>query len=533
MSSIGRFQAHRDALKRLENPYEPLSFDRASGGLHVTSRFPIFRLPVELYHRFTRHLSPQDLSTLALVDRDCLQLARCVRFCTIRNPPQPFADHLAGEAETKTLRGIRMCTRHLEFTDKHWVDDQPSIWQAFSSGAPYLTRLECHSTSRWSHVQSILDVAMTLPLTYFSLTMIDCTEESFYGPFIQPQWKLETFVLRLYHNRGMRRVPALLGPLLLTLPTSLRNLVWDHSPVHLMSLLVWFPNGFPRLESLIGSPQEIPMSAYASLRRLVMDIADPRFLIHNLSILTLKELIWCNTPGRTPAAKCIDFLRGHAQLSTFIVTTTLPTCFIEDKLLPLLAEGFKSLSIFRLGFTEPKVSPLALNMIANIGSLNSLWLTAGSQSGILHEWKVDPAQLSSHLSKLLSLKQLVLTRDSYQGAAGQGDAWYYYIRMLPLECDWRYYMLAATRYAHPSDTALNKMTKAWELWHRDMMVKYAQHYFESLLALEWCFLGQIPMACSEGGKAVAEIEFRNLEGDMDTLRQMFGMLYEELRSVSG
>ncbi|KAF8889926.1 hypothetical protein BD779DRAFT_309404 [Infundibulicybe gibba] len=62
----------------------PLSFDRVTNGRSITSSLPIFQLPIELISHITPYLSPTDLASLALVDRDCRQLARSIQFCEVR-----------------------------------------------------------------------------------------------------------------------------------------------------------------------------------------------------------------------------------------------------------------------------------------------------------------------------------------------------------------------------------------------------------------------------------------------------------------
>ncbi|KAG7093230.1 hypothetical protein E1B28_006916 [Marasmius oreades] len=62
----------------------PITFDRATGGRPPCSTFPLFvKLPVELYHSVTSHLTEPDLESLALVDIDCSQLARTVQFADV------------------------------------------------------------------------------------------------------------------------------------------------------------------------------------------------------------------------------------------------------------------------------------------------------------------------------------------------------------------------------------------------------------------------------------------------------------------
>ena len=61
----------------------PLSFDHASGGRPVTSQTLLFRLPIELVEEVAACLNTADLRSLALVDRDCRQLARARLFTSV------------------------------------------------------------------------------------------------------------------------------------------------------------------------------------------------------------------------------------------------------------------------------------------------------------------------------------------------------------------------------------------------------------------------------------------------------------------
>jgi len=54
----------------------PLFFDRVNEGFPITSATPFFQLPIELLNDITTYLGAEDLKSLALVDRDCRQLAR-------------------------------------------------------------------------------------------------------------------------------------------------------------------------------------------------------------------------------------------------------------------------------------------------------------------------------------------------------------------------------------------------------------------------------------------------------------------------
>ena len=53
----------------------PLSFGRVNDGRPVTSQTLLFRLPIELVQEVVAYLGTADLQALALVDKDCRQLA--------------------------------------------------------------------------------------------------------------------------------------------------------------------------------------------------------------------------------------------------------------------------------------------------------------------------------------------------------------------------------------------------------------------------------------------------------------------------
>ncbi|KAJ8079300.1 hypothetical protein PM082_021802 [Marasmius tenuissimus] len=84
--TLERRDSSHPAAKSAPRPDKPkpLSFDRANQGRPTNSPFPVFvKLPVELYHSVTSHISNVDLEALALVDRDCRQLARSVQFVDV------------------------------------------------------------------------------------------------------------------------------------------------------------------------------------------------------------------------------------------------------------------------------------------------------------------------------------------------------------------------------------------------------------------------------------------------------------------
>ena len=75
---------HIDEYGKDVVPARPLSFDLANGGRPPRSTAPLLRLPVEILAIILSYIEPDSLATFALVNQDCLQLARSRQFVSIR-----------------------------------------------------------------------------------------------------------------------------------------------------------------------------------------------------------------------------------------------------------------------------------------------------------------------------------------------------------------------------------------------------------------------------------------------------------------
>src|SRR5437016_121963 len=64
-------------------PPPPLAFDRVMEGRAPTSDSALFKLPVEILGHILEFVDPSSLSSLALVNRDCRQLARSRQFAAV------------------------------------------------------------------------------------------------------------------------------------------------------------------------------------------------------------------------------------------------------------------------------------------------------------------------------------------------------------------------------------------------------------------------------------------------------------------
>lgn len=68
----------------MNDPPLPLSFDRVNEGRFPQSNSLLFKLPFEVLGQILQHVEPASLPSLALVNRDCRQLARSRQFVSIK-----------------------------------------------------------------------------------------------------------------------------------------------------------------------------------------------------------------------------------------------------------------------------------------------------------------------------------------------------------------------------------------------------------------------------------------------------------------
>ncbi|OAL42714.1 hypothetical protein IQ07DRAFT_338930 [Pyrenochaeta sp. DS3sAY3a] len=78
------FSGSKDDFGKEFEKLSPLSFDRINEGQPFSSDFLLCRLPVELLWQVVKLIAEQDLENLALVNRDCRQLARSRQFAIIK-----------------------------------------------------------------------------------------------------------------------------------------------------------------------------------------------------------------------------------------------------------------------------------------------------------------------------------------------------------------------------------------------------------------------------------------------------------------
>jgi hypothetical protein len=321
--------------------------------------------------------------------------------------------------------------------------------------------------------------------------------------------------------------------LLLDNAPSLQKVLWTDLPEHLLSFTPnakltldasTFPQ-FPLLEvlavKLLGHPwQQDLLSAMLSspcLRILDVEAAGPsiyHLISHRGGIPSLKSLIWHNCHLRFCSAldseaeyrpeqdAIASFCRANTQLEAIAFPQPIPTAFIEGRLLPVLAL-FRSLSSLALIFGEAEISEPTLNMIAQISSLERLWLSAGNQSGWKHDWSINHVMIRTALAPLQRLEKIAFTRDSYDSGWGEGATDYYYARrMLPPNHRVSDYIGTRHNGRDEDDDESGsendgRADMAWEKFHLLRVMNHAKKYSQVFPRLNWVYVGQLPIAIVE------------------------------------
>lgn len=81
---MGMFSGHKDDYGSAIVPPLPLSFDRVNEGRPARSKASLLNLPIEIIGVILQWITPDSLASLALVNHDCLQLARSRQFASIQ-----------------------------------------------------------------------------------------------------------------------------------------------------------------------------------------------------------------------------------------------------------------------------------------------------------------------------------------------------------------------------------------------------------------------------------------------------------------
>ncbi|KAJ7597711.1 hypothetical protein C8J56DRAFT_326686 [Mycena floridula] len=413
---------------------QPLSFDRVNNNRAPTSTFPTFRFPIELFHEITPHIRPKDLDSLALVDRDCCQLVRSIRFTDVT-----LTSELHLLLSSRENSGLGACIRRLN------VNDLPFTTE-IQRALPNLLVLN------WEG--SALEIMDDSPIRHLKL----CGGvQQFKLP--KSRWELETLVMRWSSNFDF------VDSLLHQVSQSLDTLILEASPSNITSLslpelrtlvldnvaIEWFA---PRLESL--STEKVPIARIPTL-----------------------ETLHCNDDDDSES-----FIQSNYQLSTI---TSVPL-----QLLPLL-DVMENLTTLHV--VVPVSSSSFLKQIASIQSLRNIWLAGSLDWAIDHDALLEELLPLRHLEHLAFTEDTYSVPVHPLRRPGAG---YYTTKAFPLKVDFEKYLTTtehAMLREKDLEAALKlrdeMMICAWERWHAEQMVGHAANYAKKFPCLRWCYIGQL------------------------------------------
>lgn len=261
------------------------------------------------------------------------------------------------------------------------------------------------------------------------------------------------------------------------------------------------------------------ISPLPACRLVHLDIPFPsdalgKFLDDHGNMPTLKSFVW--TSLAADEGWPMQFLSDNTQLET--LSLTWPPAFLMDqKLLPLLRNGFLHLLLLEIGYDESVITVpgLAFEAIASIKTLEQLHWTAGREFGTAHTWVIDHAAIRRCVKQLPNLKTLALSRDTYgeQHGLDVNNEFYYedgwispepqnVVEACILDC-----IVFGPRdpIAAPADDPEEQSARfkcAWEMIHRRRILqlgnKYVNLRYKGGPKLEFLYFGQLPMEVTHG-----------------------------------
>ncbi|RYN63538.1 hypothetical protein AA0117_g12684 [Alternaria alternata] len=270
-----------------------LWFDRINEGQPLSSGFPSSRLPLELVWRVVKLVDDEDLGCLALVNRDCRQLARSRQFTTIM---LDYSDRSIG------ILGVLVdeCKQRIE---NHGKARTPSIGAC-------IRKMIVAAEPRWITSRHKVELSDEFHATEAEeRTMrLDHACETFFKDYMFSIGLVLSNTIALPHLERLvwaDQAPLDSGLLRAIVSLNLRHLVLDRVwigeeilPVHLVNNCKW------RLESLYldvlsGYRENIPT---ASLVCSLLCLASP----------ALKSLTWASSDiGPGPFVQLPDWSNGY------------------------------------------------------------------------------------------------------------------------------------------------------------------------------------------------------------------------------
>lgn len=523
------------------------------------SRHPLFKLPETCVQDVLFYLDDSDLDVLALVDKDCRQLVRARRFRSVwinySSSSMALLDKLVDEASDRVSNKfpynqpkwtLGACIDRISVafepesqrtknpTTASWVDVRRRSYEAVTFHQRHMNMLELAVRTALPNLR-FLEWWDRIPLSQIMLNSIiqsNITRLELHGVLLSKDFDLygttET-ERRMMEGRQLmlRRLvldvgtgwdnkfcaPIFTASLFKLVSSSLEELVWEGGmftgePPPQSHSFGTDTVCFKRLRKLqmtrvpLGDDTImaalVPAGNEATLTHLTLDSPEPKlgpFLASRGHIPTLKHVNWDDITPYNDIEDFVSFMTNNPQLETFRTEDTTVSLH-DDRLLPMFASSFTSLSSLAIVFNTAVIAPASLALIGSIATLKHLWLSSGVQWTTSFDWFVDHDSLRKHLARLKQLEWFALTLDLYPN--GNKDS----------------------LYQRPPKS------QAWENGHSRLMSRHAMEFAKLHPKLEWVYLGVVAMRierAEDGGEVVDAVPLSQKREDCETLlKEMWG-----------
>jgi hypothetical protein len=498
----------------------------------------------------------KSLASLALVNSDCQQLARHRQFAAVifkyNSRAKRFASKLADGKSSRGLRpGVSACVRRVTFA-AHRKDVcryhrrfAKACHREYPEGLPYEQQYALAVQTLRDVQAAVVEAISSMPnletliwKDEYSLhkglfeKIVRCSARhiELHGEVIDDAWSLappltpSAWPLRSLNldvrlaKDGWKRsklegkarthaITVFFSTLFRPCSSTLESLIWsDSEGIEDDDVLLSIGEAamvFPRLKYLRLQYIRLDSVATSSLlgaplKSLELDeIVLPSRSISNCEPLRdLEDFTVSHPPTNMSACRRIaKFISKHAGLRKLYLQETLGgTKYLDDIILPTLTSyDFGNLASLHLAWGKTRIPGKSLKMIARLGSLEQLSLSAGRPCEWRYYWDVDHDKIRHHLSPLQRLTKLAFSHDGYPSVDGTLQSVFYYpCRVRPKSVEETNARPGLDREGEEVDIRVKLMTR-WEKTHRNRMLDQAEKYAVIFPKLEWMLCGQRPM----------------------------------------
>ncbi|KAF5572598.1 allantoate transporter [Fusarium pseudoanthophilum] len=527
-----------------------LHLDTVMQGQPRSSTCRLLQLPAEILADIADLLSDdrQSLASLALVNTHCRQLARHRQFAAVifkyNSRSKRFASKLKSSRGLKP--GVSACVRRVTFAanrkdvcryhrryakararedpdelsdEQHYATVVQTLRDVQAAAAKALSSMPNLETLVWKDEYSLhkglFEKIVRCSARHFELDGAVIDDAWSLAPPLTPStWplrslKLDVSLAKYSYERskleGEARTHAItvfFSTLFCPCSSTLESLIWsDSEGLEDDGVLLSIGETamvFPRLKYLRLQYIKLDSVATSSLlgaplKFLELDeIVLPSRSISNCEPLRDLEDFTVSHPPKSRSAcrRIAKFISKHTGLRKLYLQETFEgTKYLDDIILPTLTSyDFGNLASLHIAWGEIRIPSKSLQMIARLGSLEQLSLSAGTPCNLCdgrYFWEVDHNRIRHHLSPLQRLTKLAFSHDVYPCVNGtfQSAFYYpYYLRPKSVE-----EANARPDFDREGEEVNNQveLLRRFERKHRKRMLHQAEKYAVIFPKLEW------------------------------------------------